>query len=360
MLSSAIENKSVSVSADGTRNIPPSAIPSRWLQCVSNLKIMKQTFLLQEVVDDLVNTDKSLSSALMKLNYFAKLIKNNELINYTENELNGYTSKREDIPNYRQARGTLYVDFQAYVHHHLDKELPIAMIDEKYRDVFQYMFFREGIAVIEKLAKEAMNNNSSGQIAHPLPMELLYILQEPARKLYRSDVRIDVIAARLTSSANTIVSIPNAIRTKLLDFVMSIAEEFGYNIEIETFNKKSETNNQTIIHQMNTTINNSGDANVINTGNENQIENQVTLYKGDIKRLQNELRKNGFDETDIEEISSIVVNEKPNEEENRLGEKANGCISKAINKSLNGIGKIATGVSANLLATFIKQYYGMP
>jgi len=29
MLSSAIENKSASVSADGTQNIPPSAIPSR-------------------------------------------------------------------------------------------------------------------------------------------------------------------------------------------------------------------------------------------------------------------------------------------------------------------------------------------
>ncbi len=39
------------------------------------------TFVLQEVIDELVNTDKSLVSALMKLKYFALLIKNDNLLN---------------------------------------------------------------------------------------------------------------------------------------------------------------------------------------------------------------------------------------------------------------------------------------
>ncbi len=57
--------------------------------------IMKKTFLLQEVIDDLVNVDRSLSSALIRLNYFGKLIKNDELINYTQKNLDrikGYNS----------------------------------------------------------------------------------------------------------------------------------------------------------------------------------------------------------------------------------------------------------------------------
>ena len=62
---------------------------------------MKQTFLLQQVIDDLVNTDKSLSAPLIKLNYFSRLIKNQELIDYTQNELNGYKEK-EAIPAYRK------------------------------------------------------------------------------------------------------------------------------------------------------------------------------------------------------------------------------------------------------------------
>ena len=320
---------------------------------------MKQTFLLQEVIDDLVNTDKSLSSPLMKLNYFAKLIKNQDLIEYTHQELNGY-DKPDKIPSYRKAVGTLYVDFQAYIHQHTDKPLPISMIDQKYQEVFKYVHIKEGIASVEKLAKEAGSGKSSGQMYKPLPMEMLFVLQEPARRLYISDARIDVIAAKVGFGTSIIIEIPNAIRTKLLDFVMSIGENFGYDIEIETFNKKAEINNQTIIHQMNTTINNAGDGNVINTGNQNQIENNVTLYKGDIERLQKELQDQGIDDADIQEISEIVATEKPNEDNGRLGEKSNGWISKVINKSLNGIGKIATGISANLLATLVKQYYGMP
>jgi hypothetical protein len=47
----------------------------------------KKTFLLQEVIDNLVNTDKSLVSSLMRLNYFGRFIKNHELIEYSTNEI---------------------------------------------------------------------------------------------------------------------------------------------------------------------------------------------------------------------------------------------------------------------------------
>src|SRR5690348_7464644 len=168
---------------------------------------MKQTFLLQEVIDDLVNTDRTLSSPLMKLNYFAKLVKNKELIDYTHQELNGYDS-HEKIPSYRKAVGTLYVDFQAYIHTHTDKPLPISMIDEKYQEALKYVHIKEGIASVEKLAKEAGNGKSSGQMYKPLPMEMLFILQEPARRLYISDTRIGVVAARVGFGSNVIIEIP--------------------------------------------------------------------------------------------------------------------------------------------------------
>lgn len=321
---------------------------------------MKQTFLLQEVIDDLVNTDKSLSSPLMKLSYFSKLIKNQDLIEYTQNELNGYKKDHDKIPDYRKAKGTLYIDIQAYMQQHKKMELPISIIDEKYHEQFKYVYIKEGISIVEKYAKEAVNNDSAGHYAIHFPMEMLSILQEPARKLYKSDARIVVIGASLMANINVVIAIPNAIRTRLLYFVMSIAENFGCDIEIESFNKKAGINNKTIINQMNTTINNSGDGNVINTGNENQIENNLSLHIGDIERLNNELQQQGIAEEDIKELCQIVTNEKPNQENNRLGERANGWISKILNKSLNGIGRIATGVSANLLATLIRQYYGMP
>jgi hypothetical protein len=319
---------------------------------------MKQKFLLQEVIDDLVNTDKSLSAPLMKLNYFSRLIKNQELIDYTINELNGYKAEWDKIPSYRRSVSTLQIDMQLYMNRET-RPLPISMLEERYQKAFKYFYVREGIAAVEKIVGELRQSKGDGVLCTPIPMELLHVLEAPARKLYKSDVRIDVVGARVVGNSNIVVEIPNAIRAKLLEFVMSIAESFGHDIEIESFNKKAESNNQTIIHQMSTTINTTGDGNLINTGDKAKIKNKVILYKGDVERLKSELQQQGIEEPDISEVVDVVQSEKPDEKNGRLGEKANSWISKIINKSLNGVGRIATGISANLLATLIKDYYGM-
>ncbi|MFC4686582.1 hypothetical protein ACFO4P_06505 [Epilithonimonas pallida] len=317
---------------------------------------MKTTFPLQEVIEDIINTEKSLSAALIKLNYFGRLINNEELISYTNKELNGY-SPSDEVPEYRKAVGMLRINLQAGWNRH-NGILPVSMLEKPYNEVFQYVRVKEGIAAIEKMRNETLQNDS-GELCTSFPMEILSILQEPARKLYKSDVRMDVIGASLCTNENIVVEIPNAIRTKLLDFAMSIAKEFGYSIEIETFNKNSELNNQTINNYMSTTINNNGDGNLINTGDHNQIDNKVQINKGDLTRLQNELRNQGIEEADIEEITTIIAEEEPDFENNRLGTKANGWIAGILNKSLNGVGKISTAVSANLLASLLKTYIGM-
>ncbi|WP_294249524.1 hypothetical protein [uncultured Chryseobacterium sp.] len=317
---------------------------------------MKKIFPLQEVIEDIINTDKSLSSSLMRLNYFGKLINNEELINYTNKELNGYGSN-DEVPNYRKSLGKIRIEMQAYIHKH-HGVLPVSMLKEPYNEIYKYVKVREGISSIEQLGKEAISNEQTNkEIGTEFPMELLSILQEPARKLYKSDVRVDVVGATLSTSKSVIVEMPNAIRTKLLDFVMKIAEEFGYDIEIETFNKSQGNNNQTINTYMSTTINNNGDGNLINTGNHNNIDNKVHINKGDLKNLKEELRNHGIDEVDIQEISTIIAEEQPNLESGRLGIRANEWIANIINKSLNGVGKIGTGVTANLLASLIKGYF---
>lgn len=319
--------------------------------------IMSTNFPLQEIIEDLINVEKSLSSALIRLHYFGKLIDNKELIKYTNDELNGY-NQESDVPDYRQTLSTLRIQLQAYRNQH-SAILPISMLEEPYREKFKYLAVREGISAVEKIAKEINEENETGEVSINFPMEMLFILQEPARKLYKSDVRIDVIGAKICGSSTVIIEIPNAVRTRLLDFVMKIADEFGYNIKIETFKNELDNNNKTINNYMNTTINNDGDGNLINNGSNNTIDNQVTINKGDITKLKEELSKLGIEDADIEEISTIILEESPNIEEKKLGTKANGWISNVINKSLNGIGKISTSVSANLLATMLKGYIGM-
>lgn len=110
---------------------------------------------------------------------------------------------------------------------------------------------------------------------------------------------------------------------------------------------------------MSTTVNNNGDGNLINTGDHNKIDNKVQINKGDLTKLQDELREHGIDEGDIHEITTIISQEQPDLENGRLGPKANNWISGILNKSLNGVGKIGTAVTANLLASLLKAYLGI-
>jgi hypothetical protein len=316
------------------------------------------TFILQDVINDLIDTDKSLTGPLMKLNYFARLTDNKPLLQFTQNELNGYKGEDGDIPDYRKSLSKLIVSTQAHVHRH-DVELPITMLDKPFQEALKYIAIREGIGTIEKMTIDFTGSSGNKEIGRPVPMEMLQYIQPSVRQLYKTDARIDVIGAKLTCNGYVIISILSNVRERLLNFVMEIAKEFSYDISIDSFNKQQEKNNQIIIHQMNTTINNKGDGNVINTGDNATVHANISISKGDIQSLKDQLLKYGIEEADAQELTEIVQSEQPSVGNNTLGEKSNNWILKIIGKSLSGVGKIAVGISSNILATLIKQYYGM-
>ncbi len=50
------------------------------------------TFVINDVINDLVDAEKSLINPLMKLNYFGRFTKNKELTEYTLKEIKGYSA----------------------------------------------------------------------------------------------------------------------------------------------------------------------------------------------------------------------------------------------------------------------------
>lgn len=135
---------------------------------------------------------------------------------------------------------------------------------------------------------------------------------------------------------------------------------FVYYIQF-LYNKKRDhtlTPNKFIINIMSTIIHNSGDGNVINTGNNSQINANNTIQKGDLSAFQKRLEEIGVEPEEIKEISEIIKTEQPNG--NNLGEKASGWVGKMISKALSGMSKISASAGGNLLATAIKNYFDIP
>lgn len=76
-------------------------------------------------------------------------------------------------------------------------------------------------------------------------------------------------------------------------------------------------------------------------------------------RLQKVLENHGIEKKDIQGLLAIVKSEMPDVESRQLGEKVNDWILTIFGKIVNGEGRIDRTLTANFIATLIKQYYGI-
>lgn len=322
---------------------------------------MADNFILEEVISELVDGSKSLLSPLMRLQYFAKRTGNKELLEYVLAELNGYKGQIE-IPEYRTSGAIIQVDIQFGEVKHPNLEIPVEMLPEQNRDAFRKFYLTESVPVLEQMIIEKDDaKNYSHYLVLNLPLTKVHLFQDAAAKLYKNPVyKAGVIGARLLTNRNIIPRVLTAVRSRLLDFCMEVGEAFGYNIEIESFNKSQSLNNEKIIHLMSTVINTHGDGNVVNTGENANINATITISKGNKQQLTKKFQELGIDTADIEEINEIVDEEAESQESKKLGNKTIDWITKVSGKALKGIGSIAKEVTSSMLAQILMQYFGIP
>lgn len=318
-------------------------------------------FILEEIIADLVDSNKSLVGPLMRLQYFAKRTGNEELMQFVLSELNGYKGKA-NMPDYRMAGAIIKVDIQFGETKHSDLELPVEMLPQDKQHLFSSFYLNESVAVLEEMVvTKEQSKDFSQYLVLNLPLQMTSIFKDAAVKLYRIHYyRADVIGVRLLTNRNLIPRALTVIRSRLLDFCMEIGEQFGYNIVIDSFNKYQSSNNEKILQIMSTVINNHGDGSIINTGENANIHATINISKGNKEQLNESLKRLGVDAEDIEELNAIVVEEVPDSENKRLGNKTVDWISEVSGKALKGVGGIAKEVTSSLLANLLMQYFGIP
>ncbi len=146
------------------------------------------------------------------------------------------------------------------------------------------------------------------------------------------------------------------VRNNLLDFMLKIDSEFGNITEIEELKtKKKEI--ATIMNQ--TIINNTGDGNVVNTGDKATITSTITISKGNKEELSKHLQDIGLTTDDTNELIQVIDTEEPDFEKKTFGKAVNSWTQKMLGKALDGSWNIGIGAAGNLIAEAIKTYYGM-
>lgn len=305
--------------------------------------------LVNDIINDLVDNDKSLNNALLKTKVLASQIGNNELLSWVNFELSGYDSF-DSLPNYRKNISNLIMG--SYINGNMkytNQTIITNGLDKKFEKSLKNTHFFQSIASLEK----DIENNKSQTLAYALPAEIIGLIEN--NLINMGNPYFQLINARKVISSTVLTQITASVRNKLLDFMLKIDSEFGNLTEIKDLKNKKEQIT-TIMSQ--TIINNNGDGNILNTGDKTNIDANISINKGNKQELANRLKDAGVSDEDTNELIEILESETP-QNNTTFSVKTNEWIQKMIGKALDGSWNIAIGAAGGLLAETIKAYLGM-
>lgn len=304
--------------------------------------------LISQIINELVDDEKSLNSALLKTKVLASQIQSIELLNWANKELSGYESINE-LPEYRKTistylRGSYIAGNMKYTNH----PIPTIGLDKIYQDNLQFTNFFESISSLESLIK----TDDSTTLSSPLKAEMVATIQQ--NWIEMGNPSLQLLNVKKIISKNSIVEIISKVRNKLLDFMLKVDSEFGKLTEISKLNENKILNimNQTI-------INTSGDGNVVSTGDKAKIDIKININKGNKDELSKQLSEIGINQKDSAELLEIIDTEEPNKDNKTFGKKVNIWTAKMLNKALDGSWNVGIGAAGSLLAETIGKYYGI-
>lgn len=302
--------------------------------------------LIGDVINELIDSKVSLTSPLLKTKVLATRIKNVPLLTWVNSELTGY-SNPEDIPEYRTFPCSLTGTYLNGYTRFSNQAFPTNGLPEDIVDFYRKMDFAQSVEAIESL------KNKAGGVLHlPLNAEMISVLELYIKKMGNPYLQILAADKELPDSAlNQILSV---IRSKLLDFMLKLEDEFGTSTDIQ-FLQKSNTKITSIMNQ---TIVTNGNGNLLNTGDSAKIKASINVNTNDQDSLKKSLHDSGISEEDTAALIAVIDNEAPSAD-GKFSVQVNHWISKMVNKALDGSWQIGVGAAGAVLAESLQHYYGI-
>lgn len=299
--------------------------------------------LLEDIINELVDSSISLTSPLLKTKVLASRINNDKLLTWVNSELNGYPDQKK-TPEYRISRSSVYGCFLSGNTKLSNVPIPTLDIEEDYVNFFNKIHLAQGVQSLEMM-------QNGGGVKYSIPVEFYGIL---AKELEKNGYRfVSLVSAEIKPSLTGISEALSTIRNRLLEFMLSLEKEFGREVNIEDLKNK----NKLVTTMVTNYINNSGDGNVINAGDNNKIDASIKIKSRDKKYLEQTLKNNNVSESDINDLLLVIDEEEPNYEKQTFGEKVNDWIKRMMSKSMSGIWTVTLGAAGNLLSNAIWIYY---
>lgn len=307
--------------------------------------------VLTEIVNLLADEKGSLTNGLYKLKLLASRIKNVELLEWINRELNGYDDDK-DLPEYRKTVGLLKGSFSNGFYNQVNQSIPTFNFPPELIDFISNYKIYQNISIIEDYA-----NKAEDSLPMSIPAELSAFMMKFIQEYNPTARGYSLYNVYLLISTKAYKNILMNVRNYALDLSLALEGELGYEIEIDEIIKKREETNQ-IIHNYMTqnNITNVGDGNLVNTGDNNTISQNTVIQKGDFEQLRQSLSQIGLETEDINELESIVKEDNTDIEKKEFGDGVKGWLKKMTMKYWEKGKQLGLGAISSVAGSFISKF----
>jgi hypothetical protein len=300
--------------------------------------------LLNEIIETLSSQNGSLIDALLKTKVLLHKIGHKELIEWVNNELNGYPTSGE-VPEYRILPANVLANMANMAYEAKSHPIPLHHLEEKHRKWLESIYFHHSLAVLEKLGED-----TDGHLQFQIPMEFNGLL---GKKLANG---FEIQRAWRAISVADISQIFVQVRSRLLDFVLELQDQIGEDIpDGEIKQRANSIDAPGLFHNAMF-----GDNTTIIVGDHNSQKVKNSIIKNDFDSLAEQLTQHNVDNASIVELQQAIHNDQNCSElkEQKLGSNVKEWMKTMLSKVVDGIWEIEIATAGNLLSTAIQKYYG--
>lgn len=300
--------------------------------------------LADEIIESLSSEKSSLTEALLKTKILLHKIGHKELIDWVNNELNGYSYSVE-VPAYRVLPAQVLANVASIAYQFNSHPIPIGHLTTEQREGLEESKMSQSLAVLEKLVEK-----NNGHLQAPIPMEFNRVLGKnlaSGMQIQRAWCEIGI------ANVNGIFI---QVRSRLLDFLLELNESLSDDLSEAEIKKRSDEIDaagmfKNAIFGDNVTI-------LVGTGNSQTAMNIKT--KGNVELLLSELRKHNISESELKNLTKALDadKEKVDGKTHKLGPSVKSWFDKMLSKAADASWQIELNIASGILTTALQNYYG--
>ena len=275
--------------------------------------------IIQQLQEDIVNPEVSLAPILRRAKILAYRLRHDEFKTWIDSELNGYPDK-DSIPRYRRFTAHNYGYFANAFHHMNNASIPTINLPDPIKEFMQELDIDMGVGSLEDLMDNP-DMRKDGAVKSPWLSDVVAVAAQ-----YQIYKNMNLLDAWKVISSNQVMGILEAVRNKLLAFILELQDSFPELAESD--DRIGEVPLDQTTNIFNTHIH--GNQNVVAAGANITQDVRQVVRSNDLSSLLSYLKSIGVPEADTQELKEAVEEDGPREKSAGLGPRVSAWLVKKI------------------------------